>query len=132
VFDKLLNEVSYQFSRSGGAGGQHVNKTSTKVELRFHIKNSQVLGVEQKELLQLKLANRINSAGELILTCSDSRSQARNKEIVVERFVQLIRNALSKKKVRRISKPTRASIEKRLNLKKIQAQRKQNRKKPSF
>ena len=120
-------ELEFQASRSGGAGGQNVNKVATKVELRFHVQNSALLTDEEKTLVQDKLGNRINSEGYLLLTCQTERSQLQNKETCVKRFYELLRQALTKQKKRKATKPTKASVRKRLEFKKKQAQKKADR-----
>ena len=123
-FDK---EFQFQASRSGGAGGQNVNKVSTKVELKFHVDNSSILTQEEKELILQKLTNRINSDGYLQVICQDERSQLKNKELCVKRFYELLRQALTRQKKRTASKPTRSSVKQRLDNKKRLAQKKANR-----
>lgn len=114
----LMNECHYSTSRSSGPGGQNVNKVNTKVELRFHIDDSNALSDEQKDKLKTKLANKINLAGELVLVSQDNRSQLKNKESVSKKFLKLVEYAMRDKKKRKTSKPTAASIEKRLEKKK--------------
>lgn len=126
---KLSREVSYRTSRSSGAGGQHVNKVSTKVELLFDVNASEVLSDDQKEIIQRKLANRISNEGVLSMQCDETRSQSKNKEIVTDRFISLIYDALRPIKKRKATKPTKASVEKRLNLKKQKSEKKISRKK---
>ena len=126
-FDK---EIRYRTSRSSGAGGQHVNKVSTKVELLFDVLNSMVLTEEQKSVVLSKLKNRISGEGLLSLSCDETRSQAKNKEIVYERFVKLIEDALKPEKKRKQTKPTKSSVEKRLKQKKKVSEKKDLRKKP--
>ena len=121
-------ELKFNFSRSSGPGGQHVNKTESKVELRFNILQSKCFSEKEKERLKIKLSNKINNEGELILTCQESRSQIKNKEIVTARFLIIIENALRKNKKRIPTKPTQSSIEKRLKLKKRVAENKNFRK----
>jgi ribosome-associated protein len=123
-------ELTYSASRSGGPGGQNVNKVSTKVELRFNIPESALLNDAEKERLLQKLANQINSAGELILVSQSERSQLKNKEKVTEKFYQLLDKALRVPKKRLRTAPTKASREKRLEGKKIQSQIKESRRKP--
>jgi ribosome-associated protein len=124
----FLNEFIFQASRSGGPGGQNVNKVSTKVELRFHIASSILLNEEEKKIIADKLFNKINNPGELILVSQTERSQLKNKEKVIEKFYILIIKALTPKKKRLKTKPTKASVEKRLESKRVQATVKANRK----
>lgn len=121
-------EFIFQASRSGGPGGQNVNKVSTKVELRFHIANSAMLNEEEKAMIAVKLVNKINKLGELVLVAQTDRSQLKNKEKVIEKFYLLIIKALTPRKKRHKTKPTKASVEKRLESKRVQATIKANRK----
>lgn len=123
------SEFIFSASRSSGAGGQNVNKVNTKVELRFNILQSLLLSNEEKEIVLQKLQNKINSECELILVCQTERSQLRNKEKVVLRFYSLIEKVLKPKKVRKKTKPSKASIEKRLDEKKKKSEKKILRKK---
>ena len=122
------DEFVFQASRSGGAGGQNVNKVSTKVELRFNIANSALLTDDEKAIIAVKLVNKINLAGELILVCQTERSQLRNKDKVTDKFYALIEKALTPRKKRLKTKPTKASVERRLETKRVQAKTKINRK----
>ena len=126
--DGLNKEVKYRTSRSSGAGGQHVNKVSTKVELIFDVNGSAVLSEEQKMIIHEKLKNRISNEGLLILHCDETRSQLKNKEIVYNRFVILIEDALKPIKKRKSTKPTKSSVEKRLFNKKKKSDKKDLRK----
>ncbi len=123
------NEFLFSASRSGGPGGQNVNKVSTKVELRFNIGTSAQLSDAEKQILFDKLSNKINSDGELILVSQSERSQLKNKEKVVEKFYLLLDKVLTPKKKRLRTSPTRASKEKRLEGKKIQSMIKESRRK---
>ncbi len=121
------SELKYSASRSGGPGGQNVNKVNSKVELRFHIDSSQLLSEYEKGILIHKLANKLNQDGELILTAQTERSQLKNKLIVTERFYNTLASALTPQKKRKPTRRTRSSIEKRLNSKRKQAEKKANR-----
>jgi ribosome-associated protein len=124
---KLLSEVKFNTSRSSGPGGQNVNKVNTKAELRFNIKESAFLAENQKALLLVRLKNKINSKGELVLSSEDERSQMKNKILVTDKFFHLIEVALTVQKHRKPTKPTRASLEKRLRSKKKHAEKKSQR-----
>lgn len=123
----LERELLFQASRSGGAGGQNVNKVNTKVELRFQVESSELLTEEEKALVQEKLGSRINSEGYLQVVCQTERSQLQNKELCVQRFYELLRQALTRQKKRKATKPSRASVRRRLEGKKKQADKKANR-----
>lgn len=112
------NEIQFQFSRSGGPGGQNVNKVSTRVELLFDVRNSKHLSEEQKLRVQEKLGSRIDSEHVLHVASQESRSQWKNREHVIEKFASLMRTALAMQKKRRSTKPTRSSKENRVKLKK--------------
>lgn len=130
-FDKasLQKEISYKTSRSGGKGGQNVNKVSSKVELLFSISDSVLFTDEEKELLTQKLQSRFNKDGYVQVICDEERSQYLNKEIALERLIVLLGNALIKPKVRKKIKVSKASKLARLGDKKAQAGKKENRKK---
>jgi len=128
----LISELQFKAVRSSGAGGQHVNKVSSKIELIYNIENSHALSDFEKSLVQLKLVNRINKEKVLLLQCDESRSQHKNKELIVKRFIRLIEEALIVPKVRKRKKLSRAAKEKRLNSKKRNSLKKQNRRKPDL
>ena len=111
-------ELDFRASRSGGPGGQHVNTSSTKVELTWDVAGSPSLTEEQRARVLEKLANRIDGGGVLHLAASEHRSQLQNREAATERFVDLVRGALHVPKPRKKTRPTRASREVRLQSKK--------------
>lgn len=123
----ILKECEFRFTRSGGKGGQHVNKVSTKVELIFSLSNSAAFTEEENKILNKKLHNRITEEGLLILTCEETRSQGKNKEIVIKKFINLLKKSLIKPKPRKATKPTKASKEKRIDTKKRRSEIKKNR-----
>lgn len=128
----FINEFIFSASRSGGPGGQNVNKVSSKIELRFNVKESNLLSIEEKEIILVKLINKINHEGELVLVSQTERSQLANKEKVIEKFYSLISKALTTQKKRKPTKPTKTSKEKRLESKKIIAEKKNSRKPITF
>ena len=130
--DQIIKELQFKAVRSSGAGGQNVNKVSTKIELFFDLNNSDALSDTEKERLLLKLSHRLTKENKLLLQCDESRSQHKNKALVIKRFLQTIEIALKVPKKRRKTKPTRSAIEKRLKSKKKSAQKKVNRKKPEI
>ena len=119
-------------SRSSGPGGQHVNKVSTKVELRLNIPDSNLLDDEQKAILLQKLKNKITHTGDLIIVSQSTRSQLKNREAAIEKFFTILENALKPKKKRKPTRPTKASQEKRLEEKKMISEKKDQRKKPEM
>ena len=122
-------EFVFITSRSSGKGGQHVNKTESKVELRFDISASEFLSGEEKSLLFEKTVNKINSEGILQIVTQKERSQARNKEICIDKFYELLKKTFKKKKKRKKTKPSLSSILKRLESKKKHSEKKDRRKK---
>ncbi len=110
-----LAELSFRFSRSSGPGGQHVQKTSTRVELLFDVAHSPSLNDVQRARVLERLAGYVDSAGTLHLVAQSERSQLRNREEVVARFQALMRRALARRKRRRPTRPTAASREQRLH-----------------
>ena len=130
--DTLIKELTFKAMRSSGPGGQHVNKTSSKVEVSFNIEASLALSDQEKQRLQQKLQNKISSKGILSLQCSESRSQHRNKAIVIERLIDLLKQSLKPVKKRKKTKTPKRAIEKRLKTKKNTALKKANRKPPKI
>lgn len=130
---EILNrELKFKAIRSSGPGGQHVNKVSSKVELVFEISTSEGLTEGEKELLLKNLHNKLTKEHLLILTCQESRSQHRNKELVIERFFSLITLSLIIPKVRKKTKPSKLARKKRLDAKKRVSEKKEHRKKIRF
>ena len=130
--DILLNEIQFKAVRSSGAGGQNVNKVSSKVILSFDLITSNGLTKEEKEWLLDKIANKISQEGLIQLSSDEDRSQLKNKEIVTKRFFELLIKSLKKPKVRKETKIPKAVKEKRLQEKKKSSEIKGNRKKPKF
>ena len=120
-------ELSFRFSTSSGPGGQHVNKSATKVTLLFDVAHSPSLPEEVKARLLKKLVNRLDKEGVLQLQVQSSRSQHRNREAAVSLFQQLLAEALKKQKKRRRTRPSAAANEKRLTEKKKRGERKKER-----
>lgn len=123
------HEIWFEFSHSSGPGGQNVNKVATAATLCFHPGTSSILTPYQKDVIQRKLARRINADGVLRIAAEDERSQSGNRRLATERFCQLLAEALRPRKKRTPTRPTRGSIERRLLDKKLRSARKANRRK---
>ncbi|MGI9546655.1 MAG: alternative ribosome rescue aminoacyl-tRNA hydrolase ArfB [Flavobacteriaceae bacterium] len=130
--DQILKEVSFKAVRSGGSGGQHVNKVSTKVILVFDLMRSTALKQEEKERLLSTLAHRLTRDNYLIVQAADTRSQTKNREIAQQRLLNLLSSNLQVAKKRKRTKPTKTSKEKRLKSKKQLSAKKTSRKKPKL
>ena len=130
--EKIISELSFKAVRSSGAGGQNVNKVSSKVVLSFDLKNSQALTDEERLMVEAKLGSRLTTDAVLILNCDEDRSQFRNKEIVIKRFLSLIKNALFIPKERKPTRIPKSVIRKRIKDKKSISEVKKNRRKPDF
>lgn len=123
-----ISELEFQYSRSSGPGGQHVNKVSSKVTLSFDILRSPSLSNEQRRRLITRLKNQIGSTGILRISEQGSRSQWQNRMRVIERFRQMVVASLREPKKRVATKPSGAAVEERLRVKKLRAKRKRQRK----
>jgi ribosome-associated protein len=126
------NELDVRVSRSSGAGGQHVNKTSSRVEIFWNIPGSRALTEDQRARLQSKLGSRLTTEGSIRVVASDMRSQSRNRELAEERLAEMVRRALLVPKKRKPTKPTRAAKEARLESKKLRSHKKKLRRNTSF
>ncbi|MDG1528912.1 MAG: alternative ribosome rescue aminoacyl-tRNA hydrolase ArfB [Polaribacter sp.] len=130
--EKLIKELNFKATRSSGAGGQHVNKVSSKIELFFDLENSAEFSEEQKKLLLKNLVTRLTKENILLLTCDESRSQHKNKELVIKRFLEIITQGLIIPKKRKPTKPSKSSIRKKAENKKKTSFKKVLRKKPKL
>jgi ribosome-associated protein len=129
---KILSELSFKAVRSSGAGGQNVNKVSSKVVLTFDLANSQALSVEEKLLLENKLSTRLTLEQILILNCDEDRSQLKNKAIVTKRFLDIITAGLVIPKIRKATKIPKSVIRKRIKDKMNLSDIKKSRRKPDY
>jgi ribosome-associated protein len=120
-------ELSYRASRAGGAGGQHVNTSSTRIELLWNVRSTQALDEESRRRVETKLASRIDGEGWLRVVSSARRSQSQNREAAEERLAELVRGALVVQKKRRATKPSRGAKEARLSEKKKRGETKRQR-----
>lgn len=130
--EALISEFNFVTSRSGGSGGQHVNKVETKVTAQINISRSKVLTEDQKAILQEKLKKRLSNSGVLSMYCQAARSQIKNKERVTQNLVRFLKKSLRQKKKRKATRATKESKEKTLKNKKKRSEVKKLRKKPEF
>jgi ribosome-associated protein len=130
--EQILSEAKFKAVRSSGAGGQNVNKVSSKVVLNFDVENSNGLSEEEKLLVLSKLSPRLTKENILILNCDEDRSQFKNKAIVIKRFFDLITQSLHIEKIRKATKIPKSVIRKRLKDKKTVSEVKKNRRRPEF
>jgi ribosome-associated protein len=130
--EQLFTELTFKAVRSSGAGGQNVNKVSSKVVLTFDLNKSQGLSAEEKTLLVINLSSRLSSENVLILNCDEDRSQLKNKEIVTKRFFELLKKGLFVPKERKATKIPKAAIRKRIKDKKSLGEIKKSRRKPNL
>ena len=128
----VTSELNFKAVRSSGAGGQNVNKVSSKIVLIYDVATSQGLDEEEKLLLQTKLKTKISQENLLILTCDEDRSQFKNKKIIIKRFFEMLEKALAKPKVRKATKISKGANEKRIQEKKKASEIKAGRKKLDF
>ena len=129
---EILKELRFKGIRSSGAGGQHVNKVSSKIELTFDLENSNFLSDNEKAILKTKLSSKLTKENMLILFSDETRSQHRNKEIAIKRFLELLKTNLIRPKNRRKTKPTKGSIKRKTENKKRVSVKKALRKKPKL
>jgi len=126
------SELDVRVSRSSGAGGQHVNKTSSRVEIFWNVRESRSISEEQRELILSRLEPRLSGDGSIRVVASDMRSQSRNRELAEERLAELVKRALVVRRKRKPTKPTRAAKEARLESKKRHSRKKDDRRGRSF
>lgn len=131
-YQELEKEFNFKAIRSSGSGGQHVNKVATKIELSFSVSESLVLNQYQKAIIIEKLYNRLTKDQVLILQCGETRSQLKNKRIAISRAFSILEAALEVKAERKPTKVPKSVIKKRLKNKKIQSEKKVNRRKPNI
>lgn len=125
----ISQELEFRTARSGGAGGQHVNKVETMVTGIWHVETSLLLTDEQKKIIQQKLSGRLNKEGQLLVSSQVHRSQLANKEEVIKKMNELVSRALTPKKLRIATRPTKGSVEQRIEQKKKLSRIKSDRKK---
>jgi ribosome-associated protein len=130
--EKIISELTFKAVRSSGAGGQNVNKVSSKVVLGFNVPASNAISEEEKLLAQTRLASRLTDEGVLILQCDEDRSQLRNKDIVIKRFFTVMDAALKVDKIRKPTRIPRSVIKKRIEGKRRLSDKKQNRCRPDL
>jgi ribosome-associated protein len=128
----LISELQFKAVRSSGAGGQNVNKVSSKVVLFFDLKRSQALTEVEKALLEVKLVTRLTNDAVLILSCDEDRSQLKNKAIVIKRFLEVLTTGLLIPKIRKATKTPKSVVKKRIKDKKRVSDLKNNRRKPNL
>ena len=128
----LAAELVFTTSRSGGPGGQNVNKVNSKVTLQFDIANSVALTPEEKSTIFSKVSSKINRDGVLLLTAQENRSQLENKETVILKFDRLMAKAFERRKARKATKPSKSSVQQRIKKKKVVSEKKKWRRRPDL
>lgn len=121
IAESIREQLGFTYARSGGPGGQNVNKVASKVLARLPLSALSFLPADARSMVEMRLSNRINADGEIVLAVQDTREQTRNREIAVERLAELISVAMRVPKKRMKTRPTRASREARLRLKKLRS-----------
>ena len=130
--EKIISELKFKAVRSSGAGGQNVNKVSSKIVLSFDLANSKALSIEEIAILEEKLASRLTNDKILILNSDEDRSQLKNKEIAIKRLLLLLKQNLIVPKERKATKVPKAVIKKRIQSKRKLSEKKESRRKPDF
>ncbi|MGH1433343.1 MAG: alternative ribosome rescue aminoacyl-tRNA hydrolase ArfB [Lewinella sp.] len=128
----LLHEVTYKATRSSGPGGQHVNKTSTRVELYWNLEESQAVSDAEKALLRTALESRMNREGQIVLSASRTRSQLKNKREVTDKFIKLLERKVQPPRVRKKTRTPASVKRKRLKNKRFTSEKKANRRRPDY
>ena len=126
---RLQHELVFKVSRSGGPGGQNVNKVNSKVSLSFDVARSSELSAEERETILQKLSSKLTTDGVLVVSSQDSRSQLDNKQAAIAKLDRLLTKALEKQKARKATKPSKSSVQRRMNSKKQHAEKKKWRQK---
>lgn len=127
--EKIIQDFQYRTSRSSGPGGQHVNKVETKVEVLFHPESSAALTEAEKEWLAKRLAHRTRNDGMVVVSCQETRSQQKNRQLATQRMVELLENATKPPKIRRKLKPIAVDPETRRKYKRLHSAKKALRRK---
>ena len=130
--ENIIKELNFKAIRSSGAGGQHVNKTSSKIELTFDLENSGSLSDIEKDILKSKLSSKLTNENMLIIFCEETRSQHRNKDLAIKRFLSLLKTNLIRPKKRQKTKPSKGAMKRRLETKQKNSVKKALRKRPKL